>query len=75
MVVYDEIKGSSTNKKTSSTMSVMFCTGATFVMKNSSLVARVVPFDNVGLHLLTCSILEPHPSKDIALDLSHVISH
>ena len=56
-------------------MSVMLCTGATFVRKISCLVARIVLFDTVGLHLLTFRILEPHPSKDIALDLSHVISH
>ena len=73
MVVLDEIKGSSINKKPNSTMSVMLCTGATFVKKNSCLVARIVPFDTVGLHLLTFRILEPYPSKDIALDLSHVI--
>ena len=75
MVVLDEIKGSSINKKPNSTMSVMLCTGATFVKKNSCLVARIVPFDTVGLHLLTFRILEPYPSKDIALDLSHVMSH
>ena len=56
-------------------MSVMLCTGATFVRKNSRLAARIVPFDTVGLHLLTFLILEPYPSKDIALDLSHLISH
>ena len=56
-------------------MSVMLCTGATFGRKNFCLVARIVPFDTVGLHLLTFSILEPYPSKDILLDLSHVISH
>ena len=56
-------------------MSVMLCKGATFVKKNSCLVARTVPFDTVGLRLLTFRILEPYPSKDIALDLSHVISH
>ena len=75
MVVLDEIKGSSINKKPNSTMSVMLCTGATFVKKNSCLVARIVPFDTVGLHLLTFRILEQYPSKDIALDLSHVMSH
>ena len=64
MVVLDEIKGSSINKKPNSTMSVMLCTGATFVKKNSCLVARVVPFDTVGLHLLTFRILDPYPSKD-----------
>ena len=39
------------------------------------LVARTVSFDTVSLHLLTFRILEPYPSKDIGLDLSHVISH
>ena len=56
-------------------MSVMHCAGATFVKKNSCLVARIVTFDTAGLHLLTFRILEPQPSKDIELDLSHVISH
>ena len=46
-------------------MSVMLCTGATFVKKNSCLAARIVSFDTVGLHLLAFCILEPHPSKDI----------
>ena len=45
-------------------MSVMLCTGATFVEKNSCLVARIVSFDASGLHLLTFCILEPYPSKD-----------
>ena len=71
MVVLDEIKGSSISKKPNSTMSVMLCTGATFAKK----VARIVSFDTVGLHLLTFCILEPYPPKDIALDLSHVMSH
>ena len=53
-------------------MSVMPCT---FVQKNSCLVTRIVSFDTVGLHLLTFRILEPYPSKGIALDLNHVISH
>ena len=53
----------------------MFSMGATFVKKNSYLVARIVPFDTVGLHLLKFRIQEPYPSEDIALDLSHVISH
>ena len=56
-------------------MSVMFCTGATFIKKNFCLVARIVSFNTAGLHLLTFRILEPYPSKDIELDLSHVISH
>ena len=56
-------------------MSVILCTGATFVKKNPCLVARIISFDAVGLHLLAFRILEPYPSKDIAFDLSHVISH
>ena len=55
-------------------MSVMLCTGVTFVKKNSCLVARILSFDTAGLHLLTFRILEPYPSKDIRLDLSHVNS-
>ena len=46
-------------------MSVMLCTGAPFVKKNSCLVSRIVSFDTVGLHLLTFRILEPYPSKEI----------
>ena len=46
-------------------MSLMLCTGTTFVKKNSCLVARVVPFVTAGLHLLTFCILEPYPSKDV----------
>ena len=77
MVVKDEIniQGSSINQKSNNTKSVMLCTGATFVKKNSCLVAKIVSFDTAGLHLLTFRILEPYPSKDIELDLSHVISH
>ena len=63
MVVQDEIniQGSSINQKLNSAMSVMLCTGATFVKKNS-----VASFnDTVGLHLLTFRILEPYPSKNI----------
>ena len=52
----------------------MLCTGATFVKKSSSLVARIVAFDSGSLHLLTFRILESYRSKDIELDLSHVIS-
>ena len=54
-------------------MSVMLCTGSTFVKKDSCLVARIAPFDTIGLHLLTFRILEQYPSDNIALDLSHVI--
>ena len=43
----------------------MPCIGATFAKKNSCLVARTVPFDTVGLPLLTFGILEPYPSEDI----------
>ena len=53
----------------------MLCTGATFVKKNSCLVARIVSIDTTGLHLFTFRILEPYPSKNIEVDLSHVISH
>ena len=72
MVLLDEIKGSSISKKPNRAMPVMLCTGATFVKKNTCLVARIVPFDTAGLHLLTFRILEPYPSKDIALDHSHI---
>ena len=56
-------------------MSFMLSTGDTFVEKNSCLVARIVSFDTAGFHLLTFRISEPYLSKDIELDLSHVISH
>ena len=56
-------------------MSAMLCTGGTFVKKNSCLVARIVPYYTVVLHLLNFHVLEPHPSKDIALRLSNVMSH
>ena len=56
-------------------MPVMLSTGATFIKKNSCLVTRIVSFDAVGLHVHTFRILESHPSKDIELDFSHVISH
>ena len=46
-------------------MSVILFTGATFVEKNSCLVARIVSFDTVGLHLLTFVIFESHTSKDV----------
>ena len=75
MVVQSEIKGSSINQKSSSTMPAMLCAGATFAKKNSCLVARIVPYYTVVLHLVTFYILEPYPSKNIALGLSHVISY
>ena len=46
-------------------MSVMICTGVTFVKKNSCLASIIVSFDTVGLNLLTFRILESYPSKDI----------
>ena len=66
MVDEDEknIQVSSINQKPNSTMSVMLCTWAFFVKKNSCLVARIVSFDTVGLPLFTFRILEPYPSKD-----------
>ena len=63
------------NQKPYGAMSVMLFTGATFVKKKSCLATRIVSFDAVGLHLLTFRILEPYPSKYIALDLNRVISH
>ena len=62
-------------------MSVMLCTGATFVKKNSCLVAKIVSFNNAGLHLLTFRILETYPSKNIELffylgeELAVTLSH
>ena len=40
----------------------MLCTGATCAKKNSCLVARIVSFDTVGIHLYTFRILEQYPS-------------
>ena len=56
-------------------MSAMLCTGATFVKKKSCLVARIAPYYTVVLHLFTFHVLEPYLSNEIALGLSHVISH
>ena len=56
-------------------MSVMLCTGATSIKINSCLVARIVPLDAAGLMLLTFRFSESYQSKDVELDLSHVISH
>ena len=53
----------------------MFCMKATFVKRISCQVARIVSFDTAGLHGITFRILEPSPSKDVELDLSHIISH
>ena len=55
-------------------MSVILSTGATFVKKNSCLIARIVLFDTAGLHLLTFRNVEPCPSKDNEIDLTHAIS-
>ena len=49
-------------------MSVIYCMEAVSVKKYSCLVAKIVLFDTVGLHL------QPYPAN-IALDLSHVISY
>ena len=65
MVVQDEIK----------IQAIMLCAGATFVKINSCLVVRIVSFDTAGLHLLTFRYLEPFPSKNIELDLTHIMSH
>ena len=56
-------------------MSVMLCTGATFVTRNSCVAARIVSFDTAGLHLLTSRILELYSSKDIELVISVALSH
>ena len=80
MLVSDEIniwniQESSINEKSNNKMPVMLCMGATFVKKNSCLVARIVSFDTAALHLLTFRILQPYPFKDIGLDHSNFISH
>ena len=64
------IQESSINQKFNNTVSVMLCTGATFVRKNSFLGARIVSFDTAGLHLVTFRILVSYPSKDIEFDPS-----
>ena len=56
-------------------MSVMVCTGATFVKKIYCLVATIISVNTACLHLITFPILEPYPSKDIELDSSHINSH
>ena len=53
----------------------MLYTGATLVKRNSCPVDRIVSFDTAGLHLRTFRILEPYLSKDIEIDLSHIILH
>ena len=59
------IHGSNINQKPNSAMSVILYIGSTFVKKSSCLVAKIVLFVTVGLHLLTFHILEPYLSKDI----------
>ena len=62
MVVYDEIniqESSINHQKSKNTVSFMLFARATFVKKNSCLVAIIVLFDTAGLYL----------------HLSHVISH
>ena len=58
-------KWSSINQRPNRTLSVMLNTRATFVKKNSCLVARIVSFDTVGQYLLIFRVLEPYPSKNI----------
>ena len=60
MLVEDEIiiQENGINQKSNNAISVMLFTGATFVKRNSGLVARIVSFDTAGLHLLTFRILE-----------------
>ena len=53
-------QGSIVDQKPNSTMSVIICTGVTFLKKNSCLVTRIVSFHTVVLHLLTFRILEPY---------------
>ena len=55
----ENIQGSKINQKSNNTISVMLFTESTFVKKKSLLVARIVLFDAVGLHLVS------YPSKDI----------
>ena len=62
------------NQKFENTASLTLSIETTFV-KNSCLVVTIVSFNNAGLHILTFRILETYPSKDIKLDLRHVISH
>ena len=77
MVVQHEIniQHSSINQKSNNAMSVMLCTRALFVKKNSCLVARIVSFNTVGLHLLIFCILQPYLFENTELNLSNVISY
>ena len=69
------IQESSINKKSNKKMLLILCTWAAFIKIKSCLVARIVSFDNKGLHLLFYRILEQYPFKDIETDISHVVSH
>ena len=62
---------SSINQKSNNALSVMLCTGASFVKKNSRLVARIVLFDTAGLHLLTRHS-RPKRLSLISVALSHI---
>ena len=77
MIVQNEVNilEKTINQKSNNAISLILCTGASFVKKNSCLVSRIVSFGTAGLHLLTFCILEPYSSKDLELDLSHVISY
>ena len=70
-----DIQESSINQESNSTMSVTLCTGVTLVKKNYCLVTRIVSFVTASTNLLTFHILEPYPSKDIALHLNDIFSH
>ena len=70
-LLYEKIK----SKNKSIVQCQLFCVRANFAKKSSCLVLRILSYDTADLHLLTFHILEPFPSKDIALGLSHTISH
>ena len=73
-ILYEKINGS---VGWNSTMSAMLCAlyRGYFCKEKLLLSSKNSSIYTVVLHLLTFHVLEPHPSKDIALDLSHVISH
>ena len=50
----------------------MLFTEATFVKKNSCLVARIISFGTAGLLLLAFRILEPYPSSLVTVTLSRI---
>ena len=53
----------------------MLCVGVNFAKKNFCFVTGIFPYYTAGLHLVILHVLEPYHSKDIALGLSHFISH